>query len=113
MLVVNRFSSAISDCLIGWLIDFFYLKYPNIIFINLQPRFSFTYRQGSCNTKLDALSRQFSTDSSSSEPDPVRSPSCILGAASWQMEVRVLEVQQMAADPGYGPPIVFFVLHSA
>lgn len=39
------------------------------------------------NIKTNALSCQFSPDPASSEPGPILSPSCIMGATSWQVAV--------------------------
>lgn len=51
-------------------------------------QFTLTYRPGSRNQKLDALSRQFSSDPVRTDPDPIFPPSCILGAASWRGSAR-------------------------
>lgn len=43
------------------------------------------------------------------ESSSILSPSCILGAATWQVERRVLEAQRTVPDPGSGPPNRLFV----
>lgn len=72
-------------------------------------RFTITYRPGLCNLKPDALSHQFDTKPGETDPDPILPLSCILGAASWQVEERVCEAQQSAPDLGGGPPNRLFV----
>uniref|UniRef100_A0A674P365 Gypsy retrotransposon integrase-like protein 1 n=1 Tax=Takifugu rubripes TaxID=31033 RepID=A0A674P365_TAKRU len=72
-------------------------------------RFTLTYRPGSRNLKPDALSRQFASEPGEMDPDPILPLSCILGAASWQVEERVREAQQSAPDPGGCPPNRLFV----
>uniref|UniRef100_A0A674PMU1 Gypsy retrotransposon integrase-like protein 1 n=1 Tax=Takifugu rubripes TaxID=31033 RepID=A0A674PMU1_TAKRU len=72
-------------------------------------RFTLTYRHGSRNLKPDALSRQFASEPGEMDPDPILPLSCILGAASWQVEERVREAQQSAPDPGGCPPNRLFV----
>lgn len=69
-------------------------------------RFSLTYHPGSRNTKPDALSRLVSPDPSHSEPSSIVLLSCVVEAASWLVERRVLEA---TSDPGNGPPNPFFV----
>lgn len=73
-------------------------------------RFNFTlsYRPGSKNQKPDALSRQF-TSESSTPPEPILPPSCIIAAVTWDVETRVIEAQQRQPDPGTGPPNRLFV----
>uniref|UniRef100_A0A674MFK3 Gypsy retrotransposon integrase-like protein 1 n=1 Tax=Takifugu rubripes TaxID=31033 RepID=A0A674MFK3_TAKRU len=72
-------------------------------------RFTLTYRPGSRNLKPDALSRQFASEPGEMDPDPILPLSCILGAASWQVEERVREAQQSAPDPGGCPPNRLFI----
>ena len=74
-------------------------------------RFEFTlsYRPGSRNTKPDALSRVFSPAVEVPDPDPILPPSCIIGAATWDIEVVVREAQRGEPDPGTGPPGRIFV----
>lgn len=64
--------------------------------------FTLTYRPGSRNQKPDALSHHFASESGETDPDPILPPSCILGAASWQVEERVCEAKQSASDLGLG-----------
>ncbi|KAI3375498.1 hypothetical protein L3Q82_003814 [Scortum barcoo] len=65
--------------------------------------FTLTYRPGSHNTKPDALSRQFSLDTSPSEPASILPPSCIVGAASWDIETRVQEALKDHPAPNNCP----------
>lgn len=64
--------------------------------------FTLTYRPGSRNTKPDALSRQFTAESTP-ESDPVLSPTCIVASMTWDMYT------SGPADPGNGPPNSLFV----
>ncbi|KAI3358929.1 hypothetical protein L3Q82_015322 [Scortum barcoo] len=71
--------------------------------------FTLTYRPGSHNTKPDALSRQFSLDTSPSEPASILPPSCIVGAASWDIETRVQEALKDHPAPNNCPKDRLFV----
>ncbi|KAI3356971.1 hypothetical protein L3Q82_003606 [Scortum barcoo] len=64
---------------------------------------------GSHNTKPDALSRQFSLDTSPSEPASILPPSCIVGAASWDIETRVQEALKDHPAPNNCPKDRLFV----
>uniref|UniRef100_A0A4W5QYB6 Reverse transcriptase/retrotransposon-derived protein RNase H-like domain-containing protein n=1 Tax=Hucho hucho TaxID=62062 RepID=A0A4W5QYB6_9TELE len=64
--------------------------------------FTLTYRPGSKNTKPDALSRQFTADNTSSEPETIMPSSCIVAAVSWQIEYRVRQAQLNQPDPRNG-----------
>ncbi|KAI3362832.1 hypothetical protein L3Q82_001874 [Scortum barcoo] len=82
--------------------------------------FTLTYRPGSHNTKPDALSRQFSLDTSPSEPASILPPSCIVGAASWDIETRVQEALKDHPAPNNCPkdrdclsPVTFALLCSS
>ncbi len=70
--------------------------------------FTLTYRPSSRNIKSDALSRQFTAETSS-EPDPILPPSCITAAITWEIESCVHQAQQNQPDPGNGPPNTLFV----
>lgn len=61
------------------------------------------------NLKPDALSCQFASDPVDEAPVPILPPSCILGAAYWEVEEKVREAQQCALDPGGCPPNWLFV----
>ncbi len=78
-------------------------------------RFNFTlsYRPGSCNIKPDALSRQFTPDSCIEEPESILPPSCVVGAATWDIERVVKEAQSHQPDPGGGPTGRMFVPDTA
>lgn len=76
-------------------------------------KFALTYRPGSKNNKPKALSRQFATDQPDPEPEPILPPSCIVGAATWQVEERVREALRSAPDPGGAPANTLFVPNSA
>ena len=70
-------------------------------------RFCFTlsYRPGSSNTKLDALSRQFQK-----EEDLVREPTnillapCVVATLTWEMEERIRAATEGQAGPSACPP---------
>uniref|UniRef100_A0A8C9ZTG8 Gypsy retrotransposon integrase-like protein 1 n=1 Tax=Sander lucioperca TaxID=283035 RepID=A0A8C9ZTG8_SANLU len=51
--------------------------------------FSLSYRPGSKNTKPDALSRLFDTDSLPKSDETILPGSCVVGAVSWEVEERV------------------------
>lgn len=74
-------------------------------------RFNFllTYRPGSRNTKPDALSRQFSTEEPTPEPEPILSPACVVAAVSWEIKNIIKDAQKTQPDPGLGPPDRLFV----
>lgn len=61
--------------------------------------FTLTYRPGSKNTKPDALSRQFTADNKSSEPETIMPSYCIVAAVSWEIESRVHQAQLNQPDP--------------
>ncbi|KAK7918601.1 hypothetical protein WMY93_009885 [Mugilogobius chulae] len=71
--------------------------------------FTLTYRPGSRNVKPDALSRQFSVEEPTSEPDPILSPTCVVAAVSWQIQNIIEDAQKTQPDPGNGPPGKLFV----
>ncbi|KAJ8354748.1 hypothetical protein SKAU_G00223150 [Synaphobranchus kaupii] len=48
--------------------------------------FSVTFRPGSRNIKVDALSRMFSPLSSPADPEPILPASCVVAAVSWEIE---------------------------
>ncbi|XP_036072769.1 uncharacterized protein lrfn4b [Oryzias melastigma] len=74
-------------------------------------RFNFvvSYRPGSKNVKPDALSRQQENTETDQQPKTIISPSCVLGALSWQLERDVRSAQAQEPDPGGGPPNCMFV----
>lgn len=74
-----------------------------------QFNFSLTYRPGSRNVKPDALSQQFSPDLTDPDSGPILYPSCIVGAATWQVEERVHEVQCSIPSLMETPPNRLFV----
>ena len=78
-------------------------------------RFNFilTYRPGSRNTKPDALSRQSVPEKSCSEPETILPHSCVVAAATWEIETCIREAQRSHPDPGNGPPNCLFVPDSA
>jgi len=71
--------------------------------------FALTYRPGSRNIKPDALSRQFSTSDSSSEPEPILPSACFIAAVTWEIESLVRHAQLHHPDPGNGPTGSLFV----
>lgn len=62
--------------------------------------FVLTYRPGSKNTKLDALSHQFTPDQLDQDPSPILPPTCIVVFATWQIEERVREALRSSPAPG-------------
>lgn len=74
-------------------------------------RFNFilTFRPGSRNTKPDALSRQFSTEEPTPEPESILSPACVVAAVSWEIKNTIKDAQKTQPDPGLGPPDRLFV----
>lgn len=74
--------------------------------------FTLTYWPGSRNIKPDALSRQFSLESSGAESAPILPPSCIVAAATWTVEERVPEAQQSHPSPTGTPHNRLFVPES-
>ncbi len=71
--------------------------------------YTLSYRPGSRNTKPDTLSRLHSPATSSGEPETIIPATCIVGAASWDIEAVVKEAQKTQPDPGTGPPNRLFV----
>uniref|UniRef100_A0A3Q2VWQ2 Gypsy retrotransposon integrase-like protein 1 n=1 Tax=Haplochromis burtoni TaxID=8153 RepID=A0A3Q2VWQ2_HAPBU len=69
-------------------------------------RFNFTlsYRPGSRNTKPDALSRQYSSDSGASSPATILPAACVVGALTWEIEETIRQALPGDPDPGTGPP---------
>lgn len=63
---------------------------------------------GSKNAKPDALSRQFSADLPEPDPGPIFPPSCVVGAATWQVH----QALRSLSDLGGVPPNTLFVLDS-
>lgn len=61
-------------------------------------RFTFTlsYCPGSQNTKPDAFSKQFSLEIIPSDPEEIIAPSCIVGAATWSIEVREAQTTHLS-----------------
>ena len=51
--------------------------------------FLFNNRPGSKNAKPDALSRQHQPDAFSSQPENILTPTCIIGAVTWEVEEKV------------------------
>lgn len=66
--------------------------------------FTLTYHPSSQNVKPDALSCQFSLDHSDPDSGPILSPSCIIGAMTWQVEESVRKVQRTVLSPMEAPP---------
>lgn len=66
--------------------------------------FSITYRPGSKNVKLDAVSCQYASEESPASPDTILPASCVVGTLIWEVESVVGEVQCDEPDPGDGPP---------
>nr|XP_040040559.1 uncharacterized protein LOC120824058 [Gasterosteus aculeatus aculeatus] len=58
--------------------------------------------------KPDSLSRIYSP-SSPQDTDPIIPSTCVVGAASWEIESVVKEAQEVVPDPGGGPPARLFV----
>lgn len=74
-------------------------------------RFSFTlsFRPGSRNAKPDALSRQFETMPSSEAPSTILSPSCVIGAVTWDVESEVKGALEGVQSPEHCPNNRLFV----
>ena len=68
-------------------------------------RFNFTliYHPGSRITKPDALSCQFTTDNTGSEPGSIVPSICTVATLSWEIESRMGQAQRNQPDPGNGP----------
>ncbi|CAK6981241.1 uncharacterized protein LOC108874699, partial [Scomber scombrus] len=77
-------------------------------------RFDFTlsYRPGSRNTKPDALSRQFTPEEEGTLEETILPPSCVIGAARWEIEQSVQEAQQEEMVPEGCPPGQLYVPRS-
>lgn len=71
--------------------------------------FALTYRPGSRNVKPDALSRLFEREETTAGPDTIVPRTCIIGAATWEIEKDVRTALQHQPDPGNGPPGRLFV----
>lgn len=74
---------------------------PGLLCLCLHPR--------SKNTKLVALIRQFSTDQLDHNPSVILQPSCIMGAATWQVEEHIHKVLRSAPTAGRAPLNTLFV----
>lgn len=72
-------------------------------------RFTLTYRPGSRNIKPDALSRQFASEDSPGEPEPILPRACFVSTLTWEIESLVRQAQAQQPDPGNGPPNNLFV----
>ena len=72
-------------------------------------KFALTYRPCSRNTKPDALSHLFEREEVTAEPDTIIPKTCIIGAATWEVEREVRADLQHHPDPGNGPPGCLFV----
>ena len=76
--------------------------------------FTLTYRPGSRNVKPDALSRLFALPASAEPPeDTILPSSCVVGAATWEVEKMVQEAQVNAQIPAECPSGILFVPQSA
>lgn len=71
--------------------------------------FVLSYRPGSRNIKVNALSRQFSASEDSSPPETILPSSCLVAPLTWQIESQVLKAQQCQPDPGNIPANRLFV----
>ena len=72
-------------------------------------KFALTYIPGSRNTKPDALSCLFEREEVTAEPDTIIPKTCIIGAATWEVEREVRAALRHHPDPGNGPPGCLFV----
>uniref|UniRef100_A0A8C5HTM3 Gypsy retrotransposon integrase-like protein 1 n=3 Tax=Gouania willdenowi TaxID=441366 RepID=A0A8C5HTM3_GOUWI len=75
-------------------------------------QFSLTYRPGSRNIKPDALSRQFSCDEPSGDPESILPPARLVASLTWQVEDQVRQAQSQQPIPGNCPPNVLYVPES-
>ena len=71
--------------------------------------FSLTFRPGSKNGKPDALSRQFSVEEGSREPESILPPSCMVASLTWGIEAKVRQAQGARPAPSNVPPNCLFV----
>uniref|UniRef100_A0A8D0CYT6 Gypsy retrotransposon integrase-like protein 1 n=1 Tax=Sander lucioperca TaxID=283035 RepID=A0A8D0CYT6_SANLU len=71
--------------------------------------FSLSYPPGSKNTKPDALSRLFDTDSLPKSVETILPGSCVIGAVSWEVEERVKRATIDLPVPVGCPPNRLFV----
>lgn len=72
--------------------------------------FHLSYRPGSKNTKLDALSRIHRTDPASAEFSYILPRSCIVGAVTWEIEEKVKHASQTVNVPSNCPQNRLFVV---
>lgn len=77
-------------------------------------RFNFhiTYRPGTKNVKLDALSKQFSMTDQPKTETHILPYSCFMGALTWAIDNDIKEAQKTKPDPGNGPRGKIFILSS-
>lgn len=75
--------------------------------------YTLTYRPGSRNVKPDALSRQFAPPVEYVSEETILPPSCVVGAAMWEIERVVQEAQEDQQTPEGCPPDRLFVPPSA
>ena len=66
-------------------------------------QFSLTYRQGSCNQKPDALSRQHAIEEVLEAPEGIIPRERIIAVDSWDIESQIQEALKEDLDPGTGP----------
>lgn len=73
--------------------------------------FTLTYQPGSCNTKPDALSREFMLLELDAEeqPETILPTDQVVAVVSWDVEAVVRNALQAEPDPGGGPPHALFV----
>ena len=73
--------------------------------------FTLTYRPGSKNVRVDALSWLFPTESPNNSPaaDTILPPARVVGVVTWWVESAVRMAQCTQPDPGGGPPNRLFI----
>ena len=71
--------------------------------------FSLSYRPGSKNVKPDALSRQFQSEDSPSQPEGILSSACVIGAVTWEVENKVKRSHTEHPTPSACPENRLFV----
>jgi hypothetical protein len=71
--------------------------------------FSLSYRPGSKNVKLDALSRRYSPTDTTPEPETNLLTSCLATAIRWGIGTHVREVQYSQPNPRWGLDIQMFI----
>ncbi|XP_061136628.1 uncharacterized protein LOC133155378 [Syngnathus typhle] len=71
--------------------------------------FTLSYRPGSKNAKPDALSRVYSPDPETKEPEPILHPRCVVGAVTWPIEEQVKQANGDAPPPDGCPTNRLFV----